>query len=90
MPKVKRNKKSKNDNQSVFEVEKVLNRRIRRGKTEYLIKWKGYGDEESTWEVEKNCTNCSELINEFLENGKFTYFVYSVTYGVRYEFLFFV
>lgn len=47
-----------------IEVEKVLRRRIRNGKTEYLIKWKNYTD--SSWECEENCKNCVQMITDFL------------------------
>ena len=34
----------------VYEVERVVARRIQRGKVEYFIKWKNYFPEENTWE----------------------------------------
>ena len=51
--------------ESVFEVEKILDKRIVKGKTEYFLKWKGYDDPaENTWEPKANL-NCKSLLIEF-------------------------
>lgn len=39
---------------SVFRVEKILEKRQRRGTTEYLIKWLGYPDSANSWEPASN------------------------------------
>ena len=49
--------------EGLYEVENILGSRLRKGKREYLIKWKGYGDEENTYEPSRNIP--SELIREF-------------------------
>lgn len=34
-----------------FVIEKILDKRIGRGgKTSYLVKWEGYGDDHNSWE----------------------------------------
>ena len=53
-----------------YEVEKILDRQERRGKTKYLVKWKGYMAEENTWKGLENLKNAMEKIEEF-EKGRF-------------------
>ena len=48
-----------------YKVERLLNKRRRWEKWEYLVRWKGYTAEEDTWEKEKNLKNAKELIEEY-------------------------
>uniref|UniRef100_G3Q2I6 Chromobox homolog 8b n=1 Tax=Gasterosteus aculeatus TaxID=69293 RepID=G3Q2I6_GASAC len=38
----------------VFAAESIIKRRIRKGRIEYLVKWKGWSPKYSTWEPEEN------------------------------------
>jgi len=48
-----------------FEVEKIINKRIVRGKEKFLVQWKGYTAEADTWKSRENLENARELIEEF-------------------------
>uniref|UniRef100_A0A8C7QML5 Chromobox homolog 8a (Pc class homolog, Drosophila) n=1 Tax=Oncorhynchus mykiss TaxID=8022 RepID=A0A8C7QML5_ONCMY len=38
----------------VFAAESIIKQRIRRGRMEYLVKWKSWSKKYSTWEPEEN------------------------------------
>lgn len=38
------------DEPDVFSGERIVQSRVRNGKTEYLVKWTGYPDSDNTWE----------------------------------------
>jgi len=48
-----------------FEMEKILNKKMVRGKEKFLVRWKGYMAEEDTWENKENLENAKELVEEF-------------------------
>jgi hypothetical protein len=48
----------------VFAAERITKKRLRKGKTEYLVKWKGWGPKYSTWEPEENILD-GRLIEQF-------------------------
>ena len=48
-----------------YEVERIIDSRLQRGKLQYLIKWKNYPIEESTWEPEDNLEKAKATIAKF-------------------------
>lgn len=51
----------------IFEVEKLLNRRKEKGKTLYRVKWLGYDMKEATWEPVENLSDVMEMVFELDE-----------------------
>jgi len=49
----------------VFAAEAITKKRLRKGKTEYLVKWKGWSPRFSTWEPEENILD-PRLIQQFV------------------------
>ncbi|EGO00828.1 hypothetical protein SERLA73DRAFT_71795 [Serpula lacrymans var. lacrymans S7.3] len=48
-----------------FEVERVVDARLKRGKLEFLVLWKGYGDKDRMWEPEAHLDNSCNAVRKF-------------------------
>ena len=48
-----------------YEVEEVVSSRKHGRGIQYLIKWKGYGNEENTWEARSNMEKAKDAIYDF-------------------------
>jgi hypothetical protein len=53
------------DDAEEFEVEYILDKRVRRRRTEYLVKWRGYHPDEATWLPTSELPNAKEAIRTF-------------------------
>ncbi|KAG8518140.1 Chromobox protein-7 [Galemys pyrenaicus] len=54
--------------EQVFAVESIRKKRVRKGKVEYLVKWKGWPPKYSTWEPEEHILD-PRLVMAYEENG---------------------
>ena len=54
----------------MYEVDKVKDCRIIKGKKQYLIKWKGYPDNQSTWEPISHLRYISDLVKDFEQKNQ--------------------
>lgn len=48
-----------------FEVESILNKREHPSGVQYLVKWRGYPEAESTWEPMKHLEGSADLVQEY-------------------------
>ncbi|CCO34493.1 Retrotransposable element Tf2 155 kDa protein type 3 [Rhizoctonia solani AG-1 IB] len=59
------------DGEEEYIVEGIMDsRETKKGKWEYLVKWKGYGPEESTWEPRENLKNARKFLSEYEKSLK--------------------
>ena len=53
------------DKEIEFEVEFIIDSQWKGHRLEYLVHWKGYSDEDHTWEPKSNLANTLEAIKDF-------------------------
>lgn len=58
------------DENEEWEVEEVLDERTHYKKKQYLVKWKGFEMEDSTWQTEKDLANAQTALRTYKKNRK--------------------
>jgi hypothetical protein len=53
------------DGAEEYEVEEILDSRIRRGVQQYLVKWKGYSQADNTWQSADDVSNSQDLVDAY-------------------------
>ena len=53
------------DEEEEWEVEEVLDSRVKRGNLKYLVHWKGYTKEDDSWELSDNLKNSKKVVSDF-------------------------
>lgn len=48
-----------------FSVEKILDKRVKGKRVQYLVKWEGYSEDQNTWEPLSNLRNVKDLVQEY-------------------------
>ncbi|KAK2366889.1 chromo domain-containing protein LHP1 [Trifolium repens] len=48
-----------------YEAESIRQKRVRRGKVEYLVKWFGWDEKDNTWEPLQNLVYATDLVDDF-------------------------
>ena len=53
-----------------YEVAEIIGKKRLKRKIYYLVTWKGYPEEETSWEPLENLKNCKDLVEEFEQARK--------------------
>ncbi|XP_068208739.1 uncharacterized protein [Palaemon carinicauda] len=64
----KKKKKASSGTQKDYEVEAVVDHRVRGRFTEYKVRWKGYGPMDDSWVSEAEL-NCDSLLNKYFKSA---------------------
>jgi len=65
----KKTTKNAKVSEPAYEVEKIVDEKVEKGKRFFLIRWKGYGANDDTWEPEVSLS-CPDVVKKFLDGKK--------------------
>jgi hypothetical protein len=56
---------SQSHSEEEYIVEKIIDKRFKNGRVEYLVKWQGYNIKDSTWEPMENLKSVLIMVQEY-------------------------
>ncbi|KAF7644539.1 hypothetical protein LDENG_00220210 [Lucifuga dentata] len=56
---------SEQEEEDVYEVERIIDMRVEEGEVQYRVRWKNYCSDEDTWEPETHLEDCREVLLAF-------------------------
>lgn len=60
---------SKNEPNDQYDVEKLLNHKIKNGDQMFFVKWKGYDNRHNSW-VKRSDLSCKKILQKYLKSHK--------------------
>ena len=66
------------DRDNEWEVDHIVDSRLKIKKLKYLVHWRGYDDSDCTWEPKSNLGNAKDAICDFHESYYFTPWALSI------------
>ncbi|CAN9421220.1 unnamed protein product [Alternaria alternata] len=69
------------DEKDEYQVERIVKHRERNGQRQFKVKWKGYPEEEMTWEPKKHFYKCPEVIEEYWDRVRSQHSIINATEG---------
>lgn len=61
---------AENDEAPEYEIERLVGKRTVRNRLQYLVKWKGYGNEHNVWYSVTDLTGAQQSINNYEERNR--------------------
>ena len=52
-----------------YEVARILNHRVRKGKAQFLVRWKGYTPLHDSWVLKEDMGNCKTLLEDYYKRN---------------------
>lgn len=67
--KKKKTPKRNDTSSQVYEVERLMKHRGRKGNREFLVRWKGFGPKDDTW-TRENELSCPKILNQYIQKHR--------------------
>ena len=73
------------DEDEEYEAEQIVSKKVHHGKALYLVHWKGYSEDDDSWESLEHLTSGRELVEAFEERERDRSLPRTIGLGLRHS-----